>query len=164
MKTLLLLALIFAANFSISQTIEISGNRLTFGKSFDEVKGNLWSNGGQIESDYSYIEFYECNGQVDCINGAFYKNTLAAVYISAHDNNSYPVSKDVENLLTGLEPFKEYTDFEDIGTDVQLYKTSDYYISRSSSRMNTDYIIIPIDILNNIQKQHPEYLKKFIDK
>lgn len=112
--------------FGFAQTIELNGKKLTFST---EDKAPLWTEDGQIESEYSYIKIYES----DVVNGAFYKNQLVTLYLGAYDNNPYPVSKDVENLLQNLSPYKEYTEFDGIGIDFQLYKTSDFYISRASS-------------------------------
>lgn len=147
---------ILIPSFILSQTLELFGQKVTFGASLSEQKNDLWKDGGQIESEYPYIEIYEG----DNAYAGLYNGKLVYFQYIAHDNNQYPVCEDIENILSNLTPYKQYTETEGIGAFVELYKTNEYYISRSSSRMNTDYSFVPIKRLENIRNKHPEYLNK----
>ncbi len=141
----------------VSQTLEIAGKQINFGMSEKDLTGTPWQDGGQIESNYTYINVYEG----EYVYGSFYNNQLISIDINAYNNEPYPVSLDMENLIANLNPFKQYTKFDGIGIFIELYKTDDFYISRESSRMNTNYVLIPIVMFDDIQKTHPEYLTYF---
>jgi hypothetical protein len=144
-------------SFIFGQTLELYGKKVTFGVSLSEQKNDFWQDGGQIESNYSYIEVYEG----DRVTGDFFKNKLISIDIIANDNNAYPVCNEIENMLTDIKPYKQYTENDEVSSFIEIFKTSDFYISKASSRMNTEYIIIPIKMLDDIRSQHPEYLVKY---
>jgi len=143
-------------SFTLGQTLELFGQKVTFGATLSEQKNDFWQVGGQLESEYSFIEIFEG----EKVNGEFYKGQLVYLYINAWDNNPYPVCEEIENILSNFTPYKQFTLFDETGYFIELYKTNEYYISRSSSRMNTDYTFIPIKFLDDIRKLHPEYLSK----
>lgn len=153
---LIVLYLLLPLSFTMGQTLDLFGQKLNFGTSLNEQKNNFWKNGGQIESEYAYIEIFEG----DNVYGGFYKGQLVYFQYVANDNKEYPVCEEIENLLKNYTPYKQYTEFDFIGWFIELYKTNEYYICRSSSRMNTDYKFIPIKYLDDIRNEHPEYLKK----
>ncbi|HEY5535160.1 MAG TPA: hypothetical protein VIL99_09540 [Ignavibacteria bacterium] len=152
----IILFLLIPLSFTLGQSLELFGQKVFFGSSMSEQKNNFWQNNGQLESEYSYIEVYES----DNVNGFFYKNQLVTLYVNAWDNNPYPVCEEIENLITNVTPYKQYTEFDEVGIFVELYKTNDFYICRKSSRMNTEYIIIPVTLLEKIQTEHPDYYKE----
>lgn len=137
------------------QTLEVYGQKINFGSTLKQQENTFWIDGGQIESEYSYIEIFEGEN----ITGGFYKNKLVSIYLIANDNNEYPIRKEIENLIEGIKPYKENTNSDVVNAFAEVFKTDTYYINKSSSRMNTEYTIIPIIIMEEIRKLHPEYYK-----
>lgn len=139
-----------------AQSFELLGQKVCFGKGLNEQENNFWNADNQIESEYSYIKVFEG----DNTYGGFYKNELVYFVHVAYDNNPYPVCEEIENILTALTPYKQYTEFDQIGIYVESFKIEEYYISKASSRMNTDYTFIPIKYLNDIRTNHPDFFTK----
>lgn len=150
---LLLLPFVYASG----QDININSSKISFGKSLKEQMNSLWTDGSQIESNYNYIEVYEGDG----ITGDFYKGKLISIDVSAYNNSEYPVCQDVEEMVKGIPPLKQFTKFDEIGISVETFLSGDFYIVRESSRMNTNYIIIPVKLLEVVRKTHSDYLNEY---
>jgi len=139
-----------------AQSLELFGQKVSFGKALNEQENNFWNADNQIESEYSYIKIFEG----DNTYSGFYKSKLVYFVYIAHDNNPYPVCEEIENILAPLTPYKQYTEYDQIGTFVESYITNEYNISRASSRMNTEYTFVPIKYLNDIRTNHPDFFAK----
>lgn len=139
-----------------AQSLELLGQKVNFGKGLNEQGNNFWNADNPIESEYPYIKVFEG----DNTYGGFYKNKLIYFNYNAYDNNPYPVCEEIENILAALTPYKQYTEFEQIGAFIESYKSNEYYISRASSRMNTDYTFIPVKFLEEIRLAHPDFFAK----
>ena len=151
MITLLILC---PSTFITAQTLELYGKKATFGTSFSEQKNNFWQEGGQLESEYSYIEIYEG----DNVNGCFYKNHLITLYVSTYNKN---VCDEIESLLINIKPYNQYTENKEGEIQIEIYQTSDFFISKENKITNIDYTIVPIKMLENIRTVHPDYLNKY---
>lgn len=137
-----------------AQSLELLGQKVNFGKGLNEQGNNFWNADNQIESEYPYIKVFEG----DNTYGGFYKNKLVYFVHIVNDNNPYPVCEEIENILSNLKPYKKDTEFEGIGCLIEMYKWNEFYISRTSSRMNTDYTFIPVKSLEEIRLTHPNFL------
>ena len=145
--------LLLPFSFSVGQTLELFGKKVSFGKSLSEQKNGFWEKDGLIESIYSYIEIYEGEN----VTGWFYKNKLVTIDVNTWSKN---VCDEIENLLSHIEPYKQFSESNDGVVNFEFYKTNEYYINRASSSKSVDYTIIPIQLLEDIRIKHPEYLSK----
>ena len=149
----IVLILFLPFSFSLGQTLELFGQKVTFGATLSEQDNNFWEEGGQIESGASYLEVYEG----DNLSGWFYKKHLVTLDVNMWSNK---VCNEIESLLNNVKPYNQYTEFNEVEILNEIYQTNDYYISRASSSKSKEYTIIPIKVLENIRSKHPEYLNK----
>ncbi|MCX6159199.1 MAG: hypothetical protein NTY74_14560 [Ignavibacteriae bacterium] len=150
---ILVLFMLLSFSFSLGQTLELFGQKVTFGATLSEQNNNFWEEGGQIESDASYLEVYEG----DNLDGWFYKKQLVTLDVNMWSNK---VCSEIEDLIINLKPYNQYTIFKEVEILYEIYQTNDYYISRSSSSKSKEYTIIPVKVLENIRRTHSEYLSK----
>ncbi len=86
MKLFILFITYILLSFSAySQTLEIGGKQIIFGMSEEDLAGTFWQDGGQIKSDYPYINLYEGTNSDYFINGSFYDGKLVLVNIGGED-------------------------------------------------------------------------------
>jgi len=150
---LLLLPFVYASG----QDIVVNNSKISFGKELKSQKNSLWSDDGRIESNYKNIEVYEG----ESITGEFYNGKLLSVTVYAYNNTEYPVCDEVEAMIKDISPLKQFTKFDEIGIFVETFLSGDFYIVRESSRMNTNYIIIPVKLLEVVRKTHSDYLNEY---
>ena len=116
----ILIFLLLPFSFSLGQTLELLGQKVTFGATLSEQKNDFWQEGGQIESDASYLEVYEGEN----LDGWFYKKRLVTLDVNMWDNK---VCSEMEDLIINLKPYNLYTIFNEVEILYEIYKTNDYY-------------------------------------
>jgi hypothetical protein len=63
--------------------------------------------------------------------------------------------------LINIKPYNQYTENKEGEIQIEIYQTSDFFISKENKITNIDYTIVPIKMLENIRTVHPDYLKKY---
>lgn len=139
-----------------SQTITVSGVKIDFGNSFEDY-GNLQDENSRIESDDIFVHVYESEFGLGC----FYENKLYSLIMTANNNEVYPVNQEVEEILINIDPFESESVSDEYSSMYNEYfKTDEFYIIKSSMRMNTDYTIVSINLINEIREKYPDFLIK----
>lgn len=155
-----MLLIVTVVQISFSQTLKIGGKQISFGMSEKDLIGTFWKEGVQIKSDHPYINLYEGTNSDYFINGSFYDGKLISIWMGGELNLPIP---EIESIVSGVSPYK--SDSEQIDNlskaFADCFKTPEYYICIVSFRLVPEYTIIPITMLENIQKTHPEYLTYF---
>lgn len=152
---------LFVSTFALqAQNLTVSDKVINFGTSEKELIGTPWQDGGQIESEYPYINTYEGSLGDYSVYGYFIDNILVCVDVSTC-KEAYPTIEEIEKILAGFEPYKN--ELKDVGAPElnDYYKTDVFYICVSGVRMCTNYKIIPIELFDKIRKKYKEFLREF---
>jgi|GEM_PF-1627266 len=165
MKTItFFISIIFVINIQTSygQELKIKDQTIVFGSSDKDFTTSLWQQGNQIESNYKYITIYEYSDNTLTLNGLYYNAKLIGLYVGVNTNEPYPVQKEIDDIISKLIPYNELDDaVNGLPVNSSYYKTIHFYIQVNRSRMNNEYTIYPIEMINEIRKLHPEFAKDF---
>lgn len=149
MKTFkIILFIYFFSIVANAQTIKFGNTQIEFGHKIS-FYNKIWEEGNQIESDDKNITIYEGEN----IMGSFYKNKLVSITVAVFNNEPYPDNKDIEKLIEKMEFIdSKVGSVDDSAVETtENYKSDEFYITRQSVRMFTNYIITPLKYSNIIK-------------